>query len=106
MLISQDQSAVGLFDFQAEEHFAFQLFETGLDFEHLAFVKVDLVFEFVEVGDFDLTGLDVVFDLVQFVFDILNLIEYFVEVSLFNEILDFVDPKGKLSQRFFTTDLK
>jgi hypothetical protein len=106
LFVPQNKRTVRLFDLHAEQYFSFQLFQAKLDFEHLAFVKFNLVFEFVEVRDFDLTGLDVVFDLVQFFLDIVNLVKYFIEVSLFSEVLDFTDPERKLSEGLFTTDFE
>ncbi len=64
------------------------------------------MFQFVEVRDFNLPGLDVVFDLVNFFLDIVNLVKYFIEVSLFSKVLDFTDPERKLSEGFFTTDFE
>ena len=60
-------------------------------------VKADFFLQLVEVGDFDLAGLDFGLNLGQFFLYLVDLVEDLVQVALLCQVLDLVHTRAELA---------
>jgi hypothetical protein len=63
----------------------------------LFLVKADFFLQLVEVGDFDLTGLDFGLDLGQFFLYLVDQVENLVQVALLCQVLNLVHTHVELA---------